>query len=111
LSAEVGRHGSTKNVEEVRKKVKFLVMARWTPEAVAKSRDQFMKMKPPTLEGKFLFPQHTIVGSNSAFCIVESNSIEDVVRLTYPLTPMMTFETHPIMDSSEMMKFAQSANL
>jgi hypothetical protein len=92
-------------------KVKFLVMSRWAPETVAKNREQMTKMKPPTLEGKFLFPVHTIVGTNSAFFVVETNSIEDVVRLTYPWTPMMTIETHPIMDSSELEKFARSANL
>ena len=91
--------------------MKFLVMARWKPEAVARGREQLMKIKPPKLEGKFLFPQHTIVGSNTAFCVVETNSVEDVVRLTYPLTPFMTFETQPIMESPELEKFARSEKL
>jgi len=69
------------------------------------------KLKPFKLEGKFLFPPYTVVGTNSSVSIIETDSIEDVVKLTYQLTPYMTFETRPIMENNELEKCAKSAGL
>ena len=92
--------------------MKFLVIMRMKEENVIKTRERGAKMKTPfKLEGNFLFPMHVIVGTNSAFFVVETDKIEDFVRLTYPLTDLVTFETRPIMDNSELMKFAQSEKL
>lgn len=92
-------------------KVKFLLVGRWKEESVPKIRERMMKVKPPSLEGKYIFPMHTIVGTNSAFAVMETNSIEDVVKSTWPWTDLIKFDTRPIMDNMELAKFAQSAKL
>jgi len=91
--------------------MKFLVMARWTPKSVPKLRERMMKFYTLSLEGKFLFPLHTIVGTNTSFCIIETNSIGDVVRLTHPFTDLATFYTRPIEESMELEKIAKAANV
>ena len=73
----------------------------WSCENTQKVTERFMEWKPVG-DPKFLFPIHTVIGQNWAFCIVEQTDIVNMVKNVQPWTDVCTFEITPIMDSREL---------
>jgi hypothetical protein len=80
--------------------MKFLVTWSWSCENSQKVTERFSKWKPLP-ETKFLYPIHTVIGANWAFCTVEGDNAEAMVREVQPWTDICTYEILPIMDSRE----------
>jgi hypothetical protein len=82
--------------------VKFLLTWWWKEENAQKVTERFMKWKPVG-DVKFLFPIHTIIGANKAFCVTEGVDPEQIARNIQPWTDICTFDISPIMDSREIL--------
>ena len=73
----------------------------WSCENSQKVMDRFMKWKPVG-DPKIIFPIHTAIGQNWAFCVVDQPDIVNMVKNVQPWTDICTFEITPIMDSREL---------
>jgi len=83
--------------------MRFLTILSWKPEKAKEITERFKKWTPP--EGlKWILPPHTIMGQNQTISIVESDDPIVLAKIDRFWRDISTFETKPIMASSEIMK-------
>jgi hypothetical protein len=83
--------------------MRFLTILTWKPEKAKEVTERFKKWTPP--EGlKWILPPHTIMGKNQTVSIVESDDPVVLAKIDRFWRDISTFETLPIMASSEIMK-------
>ena len=83
--------------------MKFLIIFSFPSENVDKVRERFKTWTPP--EGmKYIFPPHSIIGTNKSMNIVEAENEEALGKAAINWTDLGSFKIYPIMASSESVK-------